>query len=240
MNGTIIISGNIVKNNSVTPGTGTFLPQGGGGFYIDLCSPEMTNNIIIDNNAPKGGGVLVCGIDRGGLTGVVKPNLINNTISGNYASEFGGGIYSTYSISDTATIINTILWEDSAFSTGNEIYIADNPIDVAYSDIDPAEVFGNWNSINNINADPLFIAGDSLYHLTNSSPCVNTGADSIQIGGQWYYCPPYDYEGDERPYLGHQADMGADETQVPTVGIEPQPDAGLPQSYVLEKNYPNP
>jgi hypothetical protein len=57
----------------------------------------------------------------------------------------------------------------------------------------------------NINADPLFLALDPLCHLSESSPCRDTGVMSMQI-------PLFDYDGDSRPDpVFDLVDMGADE-----------------------------
>ncbi|MEJ2637453.1 MAG: T9SS type A sorting domain-containing protein, partial [Calditrichia bacterium] len=104
------------------------------------------------------------------------------------------------------------------------------------------DIQGGWQGEGNIDAEPQFVAGDSMFHLTADplNPCVNSGADSIQFAGQWYWCPPDDYEGDERPYMGSGPDMGADETQAVPVGIVPQAVPEISRSYALFQNYPNP
>ena len=147
----------------------------------------------------------------------------------NSATAQGGGIYNELS---QPTVLNTILWGNIA-AQDSQIYVLNDTILVEYSDVQ-----GGWAGEGNIDADPLFITGDTLFHLTDTSPCVNTGADSLYHLGQWYFCPQDDYEGDERPYMVIGADIGADETQVP-VGIKSET-AGIPQTYELHQNYPNP
>jgi hypothetical protein len=213
-----IISGNRFYSNTAN--------GGGGGIFLYDASPEIFNNLIVNNNALLNGG----GIDA--FDPNSQPQIINNTIVADTAGLYGGGICIN---SDSVIVMNTILWGNSA-PTGGQIDTTGGKPRVVYCDVQ-----GGWTGTGNINLDPQFVIGDSLCHLPHdpSNPCVNTGADSVQINGQWYYCPTDDYEGDERPYMGRLPDMGADETQVP-VGIEPHPIAGIPKSYALSQNYPNP
>lgn len=94
----------------------------------------------------------------------------------------------------------------------------------------------NWMN-GNIDADPQFIPGDTLCHLSPASPCRDAGITSNDFGGMICNCPSEDFEGEARP-MGLSPDMGADEFFV--VGIEPRPIAGIPKSSVLFQNYPNP
>ncbi|MCP4429439.1 MAG: T9SS type A sorting domain-containing protein, partial [Gammaproteobacteria bacterium] len=164
--------------------------------------------------------------------------VINNTITQNTAI-VGGGIYTEFS---DVIVMNTILWGDTATSgLGPEIDIDGGTVDVRYSNIDSMAVFGTINSFsNNINADPLL--SDSLFHLSDASLCIAAGVDSIEIGGSWYFCPPYDIYGNPRPDPpGKNPDMGACESPLGNpVGIETSPLEQLPKTYSLNQNYPNP
>jgi parallel beta-helix repeat protein len=213
-----IITANIFESNTAN--------SNGGGIFLYDASPEISNNLFANNSAALNGG----GIDA--FDPNSQPQIINNTIVADTAGLYGGGICIN---SDSVIVMNTILWGNSA-PTGGQIDTTGGKPRVVYCDVQ-----GGWTGTGNINLDPQFVIGDSLCHLPHdpSNPCVNTGADSVQINGQWYYCPTDDYEGDERPYMGRLPDMGADETQVP-VGIEPHPIAGIPKSYALSQNYPNP
>jgi hypothetical protein len=251
--GKVIISGNLVSDNVIQPSeenpahTGAGIAMHdiemklfnnrilnnrfvgnygfGGGVRVWGAPVEIYNNIIAGNSAKHGGGIYFGNIPSNSI------KFVNNTVIGNTAGYQGGGIF----LSNThPVVLNSILWNNSA-PNEPEIFVWQGNITVRYSDVQ-----GDWSGEGNIDLDPQFVAGDPLFHLTDTSPCVNTGADSLQINGLWYYCPPDDYEGDERPYMGRGADMGADETQVVPVGIEPQPSAGIPISYALEQNYPNP
>jgi predicted GH43/DUF377 family glycosyl hydrolase len=218
----VIINRNRISNNMASGGLG------GVGGGIALSSGGTNGNVSIVNNIISGN---FCA-GRGGGIGSYEgsPQIINNTIVNNSAGSVGGGGISEIG-GNPPRIVNTIVWGNQ--STSNP-QISGTPT-VRYSDIQ-----GGYAGEGNIDADPLFVPDDSLFHLSDNSLCVNTGADSIQIDALWYRPPSDDYEGDDRPYMGIQPDMGADETQVSPVGIEPQPTAGIPKSYALEQNFPNP
>jgi hypothetical protein len=215
-----IITANRFENNSAD--------IDGGGICIYNSSPKINNNLIVSNQAYfSGGGIYI--EHQNSL-----PQIINNTIVADTAWLSGGGIFCN---SDSVIVMNTIIWGNSAPIDG-QINIGSTNAQVVYCDVQDTL----WPGEGNIDADPQFVIVDSLCHLPPdpSNPCVNSGADSIQINGKWYYCPVDDYEGDERPYMERLPDRGADETTVPPTGIEPQPLAGIPESYALSQNYPNP
>jgi hypothetical protein len=197
----------------------------GGGVCVWYCNHPISliNNIISGNQGSRGGGIYV-----GDQFEPSYPLIINNTISGNTAS-FGGGIYTTDSYS---YIMNTILWGNAA-PAGKEIYASGGNISVAYSDVEDG-----WTGTANINLNPELVA-DSL---ANTSPCINVGIHSYDFGGSVIlFCPTEDINGRARPYpTGSNIDMGAWESKEGVVGIEPQPIAGIPESYALFQNYPNP
>ncbi len=157
--------------------------------------------------------------------------VVNNTFTENKAS-YGGGISSSQS--GNSLIMNNIFWGDTATISMTEIDISSGSSPTfVYNDIQ-----GGWTGEGNIDADPHFFPGDPLFHLSDNSPCIDAGTESYQHNGTICMCPPFDFEGDPRPWPGSGADMGWDESQI--VGIEPQPLAGAPKSYTLEQNYPNP
>jgi len=131
--------------------------------------------------------------------------LVNNAING------GSGSYDNYGVYNddgTLTLVN------------NDIWGADMDCMVWYYDADTNECEANTiTSVNacawtgcteasgNISDDPLFDVDG--YHLTDSSPCINTGIDPVPD-----YIGPglvdFDFEGDARPY-GAGWDIGMDE-----------------------------
>jgi hypothetical protein len=222
-----LVDGNIIRDNVYQQATGNCF--GGGLGVFGTGTILVINNLIKGNHATHGGGMEI----SNNITSPGTALLVNNTIVNNTAT-YGGGIY-VYDAN--GYVMNTIVWGNQAATNAGIHIESGSSIQVAYSDVQ-----GGWTGTGNVNLDPQFEPGDTLYHLSSTSHCINAGIDSLLMGGLMCYCPPDDYEGDERPYMGRLPDMGADETQIPPPpgGIEPQPVAGIPRSYALFQNYPNP
>ena len=235
----------------------------GGGIVIDKTSPLVENNLVAGNSAWGGGGIAVSSSGEnyydksfgdlqmtlsGGMgeisddnifqsplkkntTVVAEPLIINNTIVNNTATSQGGGIYNEIS---QPTVLNTILWGNIA-AQDSQLYSTNGSFLLEYSNVQ------GWDTTNNtiIDVDPFFVMSDTLYHLSDSSACINVGIDSMLMGGIMCYCPPDDYEDETRPHPGTKPDIGADETDIIT-GIEPISKINIPKEYNLFQNYPNP
>lgn len=256
-----VISGNEFIANSTDPNW-----SAGGGFFCYLSNDVTINaNLFKQNSARQCGGLggqnsilLVTNnlftqnmADEGGAIGIsqdppiqIVNQIINNTITGNVA-DTAGGIHLEGGLK--LILLNNICWGNNApFSP--EIYVKGGTMEVAYSNIrfgkDSIQVNTggtlNWLS-GNINTDPQFIPDDTLFHLTPSTAnlCVNSGTDSLLMGGIMVKCPMDDYDGEEQPFPGTIPDIGADETDVPTSIILTQ-GTEISQTYILHQNYPNP
>jgi hypothetical protein len=173
----------------------------GGGINCYTSAPTITNCTVVENSSANGGGVSCLNSS--------SPNIRNCTISANLADD-GGAIRSVGSSSPI--IIDSILWSDSATNRGPEISLFENSsLTVSYSDVEGGQAAAyvesgcalNWGS-GNVDADPLFV-GNSDYHLTPGSPCIDTGTDAGVYD---------DIDGDIRPQ-GAQFDIGADEFAPP-------------------------
>ena len=143
---------------------------------------SFANCLFTANSATDGYGVGVIG--RNSRT----TEFINCTIAGNVGGikDERRGYYE---------LTNCIAWDNGEGSPLGTIW--SDPI-VLYSNIQ-----GGFEGEGNIDADPLFAdAANGDYHLTEGSPCIDTGtADGA---------PQTDFEGDDRP-IGDGYDMGADE-----------------------------
>ena len=171
----------------------------GGGAYFDCHSNPVISNSIIEMNTAinADGGGIFChyhtdlklanviisknkGCFGGGIFQVENCRLFleNVTISRNQAN-YGGGIF--FYDSCEATIINSILWEDSPqeiyFSGGGEF----NSLSISFSNLQggTAGIITNQNAaINwlkgNITLSPVY-CDTSLYLLSQESPCVDAG-----------------------------------------------------------------
>ena len=250
------ISNNLFKENSAAEGAGIYLnnsnstienntivnnnAQGaGGGISLNNFSNlEMKNNIIANNTA---------GFVAGGLflMNNCNPQIINNTIVGN-TSDVAGGLFMFEN--SNPLLMNTIIYGNIAYTAGNQILLGDtvSSSPITYCDIEGGQndfgfdIVGGYYTgfyLNNIDSIPKF-KDDSL-HLSDDSPCISKGIDSIEISGVWYKAPPFCLGGNPRPFpAGSNPDIGAYENQSGITGIK----WGLtnPREYVLSQNYPNP
>ncbi len=218
--------GNVIAYNKVSSSNYTV----GAGGYFELTKGDVifANNLLYGNHYS---GSVSC---YGSALSMrkAKVSIINNTITGNEPS-----INGTLSIDldDSSLVMNNILWGNSAGTNQPEIYVrAGNSPDIVYCDVE-----GGWTGLGNIDTDPLFL--DTLFHLSDSSPCIGAGKDSILIGGVWYYAPPFDFEGDPRPNpAGSNPDIGADEDSLDSPVYVEKYESLIPVEYALHQNFPNP
>jgi len=166
-----IISGFTIKNGN---------SSSGGGIYLSISSPTITNCIFINNKASNGAGMYL-NLSRSTITNCVfirnwvgngngggiycnssSPKIINCTITKNT----NGGIYNNqYSY---PTIKNCIIWGNHWYGISN--YKWDVSPSVTYSNVQ-----GGYSGAGNINANPLFVGIGDYYHLAEGSPCIDSG-----------------------------------------------------------------
>jgi len=250
--GKIHINKNVIKNNEA---------KRGGGIAIGVGNViEITNNIIRGNDADStnsvslGGGIYLAngssskkssigniGRDLNKHTELMRsknllPVIANNTIIEN-SSYNGGGIVVRYS-SDWILAFNNILYNNTAVSEGDEIYLMNNTNTHLYNNnvnADEIEGSGHSQGSGNIFVDPMIV--DDMGHLGWASECANAGIYTLSVDGVWYTIPMTDIDGDDRPYLNTMPDIGADEAPILYVGKEESGVWSL-ESGVL--SYPNP
>jgi parallel beta-helix repeat protein len=181
-----------IANNTIT----TNNASKGGGIYCSSSSPMIVNNTVTANGAYAGGGILcefssptiannLITANSGGAIYLVvsSPTIASNTITANNTSYSGGGIYC---YSSSPTIVNTITSLNSSgiYSEGSgTLTLRYNCVygNTAYNYSGFADPTGTNGSISE---DPLFldrVGGD--YHLTSSSPCVDSGGNGDLPGG---------------------------------------------------------
>ena len=191
----------------------------GGGMYhgYSTSSPTLTNVTFNINHADYGGGIYNASASK-------SPILANVTFSGNSARIYGGGLYNQ---SASPTLINVILWGDSA-SSGAEIYNnSSNTAAVTYSNVQ-----GGYPGTGNINVDPLFVdSAVGNLRLQSTSPVIDAGNNAAVPSGI-----VTDLDNNPRfvdifaiPNTGNvTVDMGAYEAQWPFKIILPLVVRGMP------------
>ena len=215
----------------------------GGAIYIDInCEGNISYNIIHHNTASYGGAIyfyktswresLICNNNliyknmatyQGGAIHLYKsyPIFINNTIVSNTA-DLGGAIYASGYAS--AKFYNSIIYNNAANESGQQIYLYDDSSDPSFINCNIEggidSIKGNGSGIdyyglyyNNIDYSPWFVDEDlDNYRLTDSSMCINTATINMRYGE---LLPVEDLDGNIRIYSGGNmnVDIGAYEFQ---------------------------
>ncbi len=217
-NSTAIVTRNYFQENTAEGGVSI-----GGGMRLIRGMVQASNNIYTGNSATLGAAVYASGTPLAPL----QAEIINSTIVNNAASGSGGGVY--VDSASAVTIVNTVLWDNAPEQLSQPAGI----LAVRYSNVQ-----GGWDDTTNVDANPNF-QPNSLYKLSENSPCIGTGIDSLEIDSVWYFAPSDDFDGNPRPNpFGSRPDIGARESALP-VALEPLPEK-LPTNYILQQNYPNP
>ncbi|MEF8846144.1 MAG: choice-of-anchor Q domain-containing protein, partial [Bacteroidales bacterium] len=254
----------IIKNNKAYMGAGLCIWS----CYLSVNKPELLNCKIQGNKAYDGGGGLYIASE-----GTSCPVLVNCLISGNEAEYSGGGIDFFTSTNNAQTeentilknctfsgnsaewggavrmtnmgpvFVNSILWNNLAGNSGNEVHLHDATPTFTHCDIQGgAEAFGRGGSNSIVyheilDEDPHFatainpedaptLEGD--FHIEEISPCINTGLnDSVTVA--------VDLDGEPR-IKNDTVDIGAYETEKP----EDVPDHISSAIQNELKVYPNP
>jgi parallel beta-helix repeat protein len=229
--------------NCVFSGNTAVQYTAGASFHSE--SSGMVSNCLFNSNtAATGGGNWNSG--GAGAWAWANVDFINCTFADNSAA-YGGGL--GVGRGSVVTTTNCIFWGNSTDQIALITY--DNEggtLTVNYCDVqggkDSVNIIDTLSTLNwdegNIDADPFFVNPlVSDFHLQDTSPCVQTAIDTIEIAGVMCVCPPYDIEGYPRPYPEDtMPDMGAYEYQF-LVGVG-ENETIHPTEYALYQNYPNP
>jgi len=124
----------------------------GGGLHLSNVSGILTNVVLSGNAAAGDGGALYISPD--GNVPLTNITAVNNSASGE-----GGALYTTSSNSnDFPSLRNTILWGNTATSSGSEkqAFIASGDMPVEHSLIEGGVPNGAFDGGNNLDEDPQF------------------------------------------------------------------------------------
>ncbi len=189
---------------------------------IPAIKPELRDLILTGNHSLDGN--LYCEYVEALIQNV---SLVNNEGTGFYIRKHGKAILINVTICKTpwmltgddfslvvsapithVTVINSIL---------NYIWTGDQQQIITFYNSRMGTIWGTWiDGGGNIYADPSFV--DSVtYELSDSSPCIGAGMDSVLIGDLWYHAPDIDLLGNPRPAPGlSKPDLGAYENSLST------------------------
>lgn len=187
------VEGFTIRNGNVS--------DSGGAVACERSSPTITNCIIVDNSAWLYGGGIHCwdrsypsitnciiaynwsNSDGGGIcSGGSGLTLTNCTIAYNSSGTWGGGIFCL----NSSILNNTIVWGNTASSSGNQIYTYNSTSTVYLNYCDYTNGAGDVQGAgtvtpnNCISLDPLFAdAAGGDYALRGTSPCIDAGSDPL-------------------------------------------------------------
>ncbi|NUN10467.1 MAG: T9SS type A sorting domain-containing protein [Ignavibacteriaceae bacterium] len=185
---------------------------------------DFINNIITANSNTVSGASLLRF-----LMGYYK--FINNTIAENTSTYLASFTLSSNAQNSEAVFFNNIIWNTTVdtgfgFLSGN--------IKLFYN-----IVRGGFQGEGNLDTDPLFEAGDTLYSVQGASPALNAGRSSFSYNSAVINSPPDDYLRNLRPSpQGTNPDLGALELPPVASGIKLYDTQSF--KYLLFQNYPNP
>jgi hypothetical protein len=249
-NGEFVIANNTIRNNSLEC-VNTF----GNGIYITFwqqaditdksINPKVYNNLIYNNSSSQiiGSAISVYNVERHKYPladFTPKPLICNNTIVNN------GGNSAIHIYQSHPVIINNIIdkknkasddFDFGGVKSYNGIELYNNLFH--YNNTQLADSAFEYYKYNLFGLDPLLI--EDTYELTELSPCVGNGIDSIKIDGIWYQCPRDDINGNPRPHeIDKFVDIGATESPYAQVVSVDESVIDLPNKFQLNQNYPNP
>lgn len=170
----------------------------GGGIAIISSSAELINLLITDNstNFAYGGGLYINNSD----VKVVNCTIAENSSMG-YMGHYGGGISTNNS--GQVFVMNSIVWNNTPDQISDQ---SNQQQTVQYSNVE-----GGYTGIGNINLNPKFTnSTNNNFRLTDYSPSIGSGIDSVFYSGIWYAAPDKDLDLNPRPNpIGSSPDQGA-------------------------------
>ena len=186
----IIFSDNYVRYNSAGIAGGLVIGSGKQrrGRAIIL------NNIFVNNRAFEVGGAVNLAEEGYGI-------FLNNTFADNKSITSAGAINIT--VGAHGVLHNNILWNngESQLSVWGKLQASHNLVQ------------GGARGFRNLDEDPLFIPGDTLYRLTDDSPCISAGTAKPFVRGLPLTIPDRDFRSFIRPMpAGTSPDIGAVES----------------------------
>jgi hypothetical protein len=213
-----------ILNNVITQNKGQY---GGSGIVLNYCGAIVRNNILAKNSGghDDGGGALWVN-NNGPALKIIE----NNTFADNQ-------LLAIYLWQGSVTIRNSIIWGNTPTS-GSQIGKNSGVVTVLYGDIQ-----GGLSGTGNIAVDPLF--SDSLYHLSNTSLCIDAGDTSSIYNDIENTSSPGNAQLPSQNTLRNDigAYGGPGASELPFFGVPTEVSSFRdihPSGFRLEQNYPNP
>ena len=217
----------LIENNVIVQNRGRY----GAGIVFNYTGGIIRNNVIAENYGGEdfaGSGVWILANRFDGKMKIVE----NNTIVNNASTMNGGGIFLWNT--NSVFVRNNIIWGNTA-PANPQLRVQGSSAEIIYNDVE-----GGFTGEGNINFDPEFIGMD--YYLSNTSPCIDAGKDSIvfndiedPLNSGFALWPS---QGTLRNDMGVFG--GPNSADLPQVVLSADEDAKIPDGFYLFQNYPNP
>ncbi len=206
----------------------------GGGINIHNSTADLENVSIINNQTDnQGGGIYSYGSYLNLTNVLIADNYLRNDGSGSAIYSWNDGDASAGSLTIiNCTVVNNTGGSDEILTNLNPAPIIYNSIifgslgwgaeyELYYSYCEQCDNLINYtNNPGNIDTYPAFAdTANGDYHLSDLSPAISAGTDTITIAGVLYSAPTTDLDGNPRPNpAGTSPDMGAYESDK---GVDP-------------------
>jgi len=248
---------NIIRDNEAYDKTGV-VSAGGGAIRCGDGNPLIENNIILHNGGRYGGGIV---FNYSG--GVIRNNVIaenyggedyagggiwilanrfdlkikmieNNSIVNNSSVLAGGGIFLWNSSGNY--LRNNIIWGNTA-PTLPQLRVQGGSSQIIYNDVE-----GGYTGEGNINLDPDF--SQDGYYLSNSSPCIDAGKDSVVFNDREDPLNPgsalWPSQGTIRNDMGVFGGPNCVDLPLIITSVSDDLQGSVPFNFNLFQNFPNP
>ena len=162
-------------------------------------SPILYNCLFYDNESVLSGGAIYY---DGGNSGESTANIINSTFTNDTAGGQGGALRLNDDSGNQNIISNSILWNNSAVSDGNDVFLSSSVTLTLSNSIYSSDGVkgGMVSTSNNNNTDPIFVNNNNNFRLQAGSPAIDEGNSTMATS--------MDLDGNSRIY-GDDIDIGA-------------------------------
>jgi parallel beta-helix repeat protein len=219
----------LIENNLLLHNRGRY----GAGIVFNYSGGVIRNNVIADNFGGEdyaGGGLWILGNRFDNQIKVIE----NNTIVNNSSVLAGGGIFLWSS--SQSYVRNNIIWGNTAPSSP-QIRVQGGVVQITYNDVE-----GGYTGEGNINLNPGLIQPG--YYLSNTSPCIDAGKDSLVFNDREDPLNPgnalWPSKGTLRNDIGVFGGPNCANLSPIMTSIDDESQGNIPHEFKLFPNYPNP
>lgn len=178
--------------------------NGGGALHLESTMPTISNCFFLGNEAESGGALMLANnanhlslvncvfsgnkaVNHGGvLKGDGSTRFVNCSLAGNSADY--GGVTILFP-GDSVSFENSILWGNTATTSGFDVFVNSETATASYSLFDPSKSTSTLSGSGNLSNDPLFMDADGPDNLAgtedddltlqSSSPAINQASSSV-------------------------------------------------------------